>query len=286
VEIRHFKYFLAVAEASHFTRAAFRLNIAVPTLSRQIKEMEEALGVQLFVRAQRQATLTEAGKALLTEARDVVYRFDIAQEQAQRAGRDENGHIEIGYVASAVFNGALQRHTTTFKKAFPGVQLSLREYPMVELPRLVAEGRIDLAYVRAPMVLPAELKVGHLDEEGYVLALPCSHPLTSRHCIDPGDLGDELFILPEQVSGTITAGSLGAFVPKLGPQPGSLVAVLALVALGQGVSIVPKSAAVAVSLPGVTFRPVNGLEEVSWLGLVSRRHEQAQPIRNYLSLLG
>ena len=116
MDIRHFRYFLAVADSAHFTQAAARLGIAVPTLSRQIKEMEEELGVRLFDRVQRRASLTDAGHVLIAEAREVVSRFEAAQRQARRAGRGEYGRLEIGYVASAVYRGLLQRQIETFNQ--------------------------------------------------------------------------------------------------------------------------------------------------------------------------
>lgn len=285
MELRHFRYFLAVAEACNFTRAAGQLGIAVPTLSRQIKEMEEELGLKLFERSQRQVSLTDAGRTLLVEARGVVERFDAAQDQAQRAARGEIGRLEIGYVASAVYGGLLQRHISGFADANPNVHLSIREYPMADLPRQVAEGKIDLAYVRAPLPMPAEVASLDFDEEGYVLAIHAVHPLAAATTLDPRRLANERFILPEQVSGTLATAKLGGFTPRLGPQPGSLVAVLALVSLAQGVAIVPRSVVGAIQLPHVLYRAVKGLEETSWLGLVHRRFDKGGAVQRFLRYL-
>jgi DNA-binding transcriptional LysR family regulator len=154
MEIRHFRYFLSVARHGHFTRAAEQLGIAPPTLSRQIQDMEKALGVLLFQRSQREVRLTAAGEALRVEAEQAVRQFDAAQLSAQRAARGDSGRIELGYVASAAYSGTLQQQVTRFSDAHPGVHLNIREAPMDALPTQVLDGQLDLAYVRSPMELP------------------------------------------------------------------------------------------------------------------------------------
>ena len=147
MEIRHFRYFLAVARQRNFTRAAEQLGIAPPTLSRQIQDMEATLGTRLFIRQQREVSLTEAGAALLIEAEATVSQFEFAQRNAQRAGRGEIGHIELGYVASAVYSGLLQKQMQAFSQAFPDVSVNVRECAMASLPGAVADGRYDIGYI-------------------------------------------------------------------------------------------------------------------------------------------
>jgi Transcriptional regulator len=145
MDIRHFRYFLAVARQRNFTRAAEQLGIAPPTLSRQIQDMETSLGTRLFIRRQREVSLTEAGAAaLLVEAEATVRQFEFAQRHAQRAGRGEIGHIELGYVASALYAGLLQRQMRAFGQAFPDVSVTVRECAMATLPSAVADGRYDI----------------------------------------------------------------------------------------------------------------------------------------------
>ncbi|MBF8643870.1 LysR family transcriptional regulator [Pseudomonas luteola] len=285
MDIRHFRYFLAVADSAHFTQAAARLGIAVPTLSRQIKEMEEELGVRLFDRVQRRASLTDAGHVLIAEAREVVSRFEAAQRQARRAGRGEYGRLEIGYVASAVYRGLLQRQIETFNQMHPDVQLNVREMPMAHLPQQVAEGRIDLAYVRGPIGSSEGVEIIRFDDEGFVLALHVQNPLAAASNVDPRRLAAETFILPEQLIGTLSLAELGGFNPRLGPQPGSLLAVLALVSLRQGVAVVPESIVGRLTLPQVVYRPIKGLRVQSWLGLVYRRFDKAVTVGRYVELM-
>lgn len=282
MEIRHFRYFLAVARQRNFTRAAEQLGIAPPTLTRQIQDMENALGTRLFLRQQREVNLTEAGAALLIEAEVTVRQFEFAQLNAQRAGRGEIGHIELGYVASAVYSGLLQKQVQAFSREYPDVSLSVRECPMAALPGLVAEGRFDIGYIRSPMTLPEALEAIRLDAEGFVLALPSESWLSRLADITPEHLQDQTFILPEQISGTLQVAALGGYAPKLGPQPGGLVAVIALVSLGQGVAVVPESVVGHVSLPNVLYRPIKGSEACSWLSLIHRRFEKAPAVARYI----
>lgn len=285
MEIRHFRYFLSVARLGHFTRAAEQLGIAPPTLSRQIQDMERQLGVRLFERSQRKVCLTAAGEALLPEAEQAVRQFDAAQLGAQRAGRGDVGRIELGYVASAAFSGLLQQQVTRFSQSHPGVVLNIREQPMAESPALVRDGVLDIAYVRTPMDLPDELVAMDLHEEGFVLALPASSRLNELPQIMAARLATETFILPEQISGTLAVAAQGGFVPRLGPQPGSLVAVITLVSLGQGVALVPESVLQHITLPQVSYRRIADSQPTSCLTVLHRRFEKAPAVMRYIEAL-
>ncbi|WP_043201411.1 LysR family transcriptional regulator [Pseudomonas putida] len=287
MEIRHFRYFLCVARHGHFTRAAEQLGIAPPTLSRQIQDMERELGLRLFERSQREVNLTAAGQALLIEAEHAVRQFDAAQLGAQRAARGESGRIELGYVASAAYSGMLQQHVSRYSETCPAVRLNIRELPMAELPGRVRDGLLDLAYVRSPMELPDELEAIALHQEGFVLALPASSRINEVPQIPASRLANETFILPEQISGTLEVAAQGGFVPMLGPQPGSLVAVITLVSLGQGIAVVPESVVQRINLPQVNYRRVVDCQASSWLSLVHRRFEKAPAVMRYLqSVMG
>ncbi len=282
MDIRHFRYFLAVARQRNFTRAAEQLGIAPPTLSRQIQDMETSLGTRLFIRQQREVSLTEAGAALLVEAEATVRQFEFAQRSAQRAGRGETGHIELGYVASAVYSGLLQRQMHGFSKAFPDVSVNVRECAMATLPGAVADGRYDIGYVRSPMTLPDGVEAVRLHSEGFVLALPQDSWLLGLKAIGCEHLQNETFILPEQISGTLQVAADAGFSPTLGPQPGGLLEVIALVSLAQGVAVVPESVVGHLNLPNVIYRPIKGNAGSSWLALIYRRFEKAPAVIRYI----
>lgn len=282
MDIRHFRYFLAVARHQHFTRAAAQLGIATPTLTRQIQDLERALGARLFQRQPRGVSLTDAGRALESEAQATIRQFEAAQLAAQRAGRGDTGHIELGYVASAVFSGMLQHQVGAFRRQFPDIGFSVTEHLMPALPRMVEDGRLDIGYVRSPMPLPDGVVSLTLSSEGFALAMPSDSWLGNLARIESAHLQRETFILPEQISGTLQVASQGKFAPTLGPQPGGLVAVVALVSLGQGVAVVPESMVERVRLPGVIYRRIEDCQPQSSLSLIHRRHEQAPAVLRFI----
>lgn len=282
MEIRHFRYFLAVARHRHFTRAAEQLGIAPPTLTRQIQDLENALGTRLFLREQREVRLTEAGRALQIEAELAVRQFETAQYNVQRAGRGEAGRIELGYVASAVFSGVLQRHVSQFRERYADVEFSINEHLMPTLPRLIEEGRLDVGFIRSPMQLPDSVSAVQLLTEGFALALPDSSWLCKLKLINSVNLQNETFILPEQISGTLEVAAHGGFAPTLGPQPGGLVSVIALVSLGQGVAVVPESVVDHIRLPNVVYRRIEDCQPNSSLSLIHRRHEKAPAVIRFV----
>jgi len=282
MEIRHFRYFLAVARHRHFTRAAEQLGIAPPTLTRQIQDLESALGTRLFVREQREVRLTDAGKALQVEAELAVRQFETAQYNVQRAGRGEAGKIELGYVASAVFSGVLQQQVGQFRQRYADVEFSINEYLMPTLPRRVEEGRLDVGFIRSPMNLPDSVIALKLLTEGFALALPDSAWLCKLKSINAAHLQNETFILPEQISGTLEVAAQGGFAPTLGPQPGGLVSVIALVSLGQGVAVVPESVVDHIRLPNVVYRRIDDCQPTSSLSLIHRRYERAPAVIRFI----
>jgi DNA-binding transcriptional LysR family regulator len=282
MEIRHFRYFLAVAKHRNFSRAAAQLGIAPPTLTRQIQDMGSALGTRLFLRLQREVSLTDAGRALQAEAELTVRQFEAAQLNAQRAGRGDTGHIELGYVASAVFSGVLQKQVSSFRLRYPDVGFAISENLMPALPGLIEEGRLDVGYVRSPMHLPEALSTISLLVEGFALALPDSSWLCRLKEINAAHLQNEIFILPEQISGTLQVAAQGGYAPTLGPQPGGLVAVVALVSLGQGVAVVPESMVDHIKLPNVVYRRIQDCQPSSFLSLVYRRFEKAPAVTRFI----
>ncbi|MFJ3486057.1 LysR family transcriptional regulator [Pseudomonas sp. NPDC090202] len=282
MEIRHFRYFLAVARHRHFTRAAEQLGIAPPTLTRQIQDLENALGTRLFVRETREVRLTEAGRALQVEAELAVRQFETAQYNVQRAGRGEAGRIELGYIASAVFSGVLQHQVGQFRRQFSDVEFTITECLMAALPRMIEEGRLDVGFIRSPMNLPDGVGAVKLLTEGFALALPDSSWLCKLKTLNAVHLQNETFILPEQISGTLEVAAQGGFAPTLGPQPGGLVSVIALVSLGQGVAVVPESVVDHIRLPNVIYRRLDDCQPTSYLSLIHRRHEKTPVVMRFI----
>ena len=284
MELRHFRCFVAVAENLHFARAAAQIGISPPALTKQIQEIERELDARLFQRTKRSVALTSAGEILWVEALRTLKQAAGAEEAARRAGRGEIGRIEIGYVTSAAYSGLLQAEIARFRQAYPGVKLNLAEKRMDTLPHLVGSGAIDLAFIRPPMTYPANVATIDLLSDRWVVALAAGSALAQASDIEikPADLSDQVFVLPEQPSGAHEMARRGRFVPKLGPSPGGLAAVVTSVSLGEGVAVIPASVMDCIRMPGVVYREISGKPTQTGIAMAYRRHEKSPAVRAFL----
>lgn len=286
VELRHLRYFVAVAEKLHFAQAAESLGIAPPTLSVQIQEIERTLGTKLFIRSKRSVALTMAGEIFLGEARKVLAQFAAAENAGRRAGRGEIGRIDVGYVGSAAYSGVIQRETGLFRRNWPDVDVNAREFPMKDLPRLIDEGEIDIGFVRLPMDLPRGLRPHVLARDFFCLAIAADHPLAlSSKPVCPEDLAGMDFILPEQAAGMHEVARRGKFVPRIAAAPGSLFAVLAQVSLGVGISVIPNVVTSVVRMPNLVFRSLAGEAIPSEIAAIFRANERSPTVRKLIGQL-
>ena len=285
MELRHFRCVAALAARLHFARAAAHLGISPPALTKQIQEIERALGVRLFERTKRSVALTSAGAAFLVEAQRTLRQAARAEEAARRAGRGEIGRIEIGYVASAAYAGLLQTHIAAFRRSHPLVLLNLSELAMAQLPQRIEGGGLDLAYVRPPLQLPEGVTARTLIKERFVVALPEQAALAtsaSTRGLLPAALASQRFILPEQASGTEEVARRGRFTAQIAGTPGGLVAVITQVSLGVGIAVVPASVIGRIAMPGVVYREIEGRQIATGIALASRRHEKSPVVEAYL----
>ena len=241
------RYFLAVAEELNFGRAAEKLGIAQPNLSQQIKSLEEIVGARLFDRTQRSVRLSSAGKHFVDEARQTLAHADLALVSARRAGRGEIGLLGIGYVGSATYTGVLVSILSAFRKDSPDVEIELTELEMERQVQAIAEGKLDIGFIRPPLELPLGIGSALLIREELVLALPTRHPLAARERVALTDMRDEVFITPKHAPNvschkhTTDACLAAGFVPRLGPQAAHFVTIVSMVAVGLGVALVPRS---------------------------------------------
>lgn len=284
MELRHLKYFVALAEELHFARAAERLNIAPPTLTVQIQEIERTLAAPLFTRTKRSVALTSAGEIFLSEARNVLAQFEKAQSVGRRAGRGEVGRVEIGYVGSAAYAGVLQEQMSEFLKAWPSVDLSAREIPMEPLPDLIVDGKVDVGFVRLPMMIPDSLQHHVLLRDRFCLAMSEGAPSSGGpEAVRPQVLKEQAFIMPEQDAGTYEVANRGGFHPRIVSAPGGLLAVLTQVSLGAGISVVPSVASGVLHLPGVVFRKIEGKPIISEVAAIFRSDESSPTVMNFVA---
>jgi DNA-binding transcriptional LysR family regulator len=284
MELRHLRYFVAVAEELHFSRAAARVHVAQPALSRQIRALEEEMGLRLFERDRRRVALTAAGAAFFEEARSVLGDVDRAVETARRAARGEHGALRIGYVPAGVFTG-LPDLVRAFRRRLPGVDVRLQEMnPAMQVEALLAD-RVDVGFVRGPVHEPA-LAAKTVLEEPLVAALPAGHRLGGHTRLGLAMLAGEPFVLQARSRGPGSHDQILAICRSAGFSPrvvqeGSNIDVLSLVASGAGVAIVPTSLRV-IRRAGVIFRPLRE-RPVTQLNMVWRKTATSPVLREFLA---
>ncbi|NYT23128.1 LysR family transcriptional regulator [Alcaligenaceae bacterium] len=245
MELRHLRYFLAVAEELHFTRAAERLGIGQPPLSQQIQQLERELGVTLLLRGRRGVELTEAGQAFRREAIRVMQGADRAVETARRAGKSQIGKLIIGFTVSASIHPFVPRVIQACRQRYPEVAITLLEQTTNELVVAIHDGRADLAFIRAPAPETAGVRVEILLHEPLVAVLPHGHRLAGRPSIRLQDMQGEPFIFyPRKVGASIHDAVIHAcessgFTPELRIEVPQMTSVVTFVAAGMGVSLVP-----------------------------------------------
>ena len=286
MELRHLRYFIELAKALHFGVAAEALNISTPTLSVQINQLEEELGARLFIRTQRKVELTQAGEIFMKEAIETLYHAELAKSRVRSAVRGERGYIRIGYVSSALLSGIFTELLTQFKQATPDISLSAHESVMGTLASQITERKIDVAFVRGPVPLSAD--IGHIEvlQDGFALALPERHPLVLQEdVIKPCQLKGETFILPEQVSGTHDYAQIGGFLVTHSWSAGNLYDVLANVALGNGVAVVPAILMKQLKLTGVVYREISGNVIPSSIWFLYRKQEKSAAVQNLVQMI-
>jgi DNA-binding transcriptional LysR family regulator len=288
MELRRLKYMAVLAEELHFGRAAERLGIAQPALTQQIQALERELGVQLFQRTKRSVRLTVAGRVTLDEAIRTLQQADRTALVAQQAGRGQLGHIEIGFVGSAVFSGVLSKAISRFREANPMVELRLNELGILQQLDDVGSARLDLGIVRTPIKsLPIDVGIHVLYREPIILALPERHPLARRKKIALKALCDESFVGLQIHDGVgfnaqvaeICAG--GGLSPKVRQRAGQFVALAGMVAGGLGIAFVPDSLR-RLHIADVVYRPLDGVAEQSNLAVVFRKSERSTAVVAFL----
>lgn len=261
MELRHLRYFRAVAEELHFGRAAERLLIAQPPLSQQIRQLERELGVTLLTRSTRSVELTPAGRVFLDRTVKILAAVDDASEQARRIAEGMEGRLVIGCVGSATYS-LLPRLVRALRKTLPAADLSVRG-EMLAPAQLAAlhAGEIDIGLLRPPVTDP-DITVETIRRDRLLVALPAGHPYAERAALSAFDLRDEDFISHagrgrSRMSALVTTLCLDAgFAPRIRHEVEETSTLVTLVAAGLGVAVVPEPTA-ALDIAGVCYRPLS-----------------------------
>jgi DNA-binding transcriptional LysR family regulator len=295
VDLRHFRYIIAVAEERNITRAADRLDMQPPPLSRQIKAIERELDVQLFRRKPRGVELTDAGRAFLDNARAVLAHVDHTVETTRRTARGEQGRISVGYSSTAAFHPLVPRVIREFRVAFPLVTVTLVESYPTDLIERMGDEKIDVAFIRRLEPNTEGIEISSLLEEQMVVALPSGHALAQgddHAALSLKDLAGETFvlfgdakgILSMQSSAFVAACRVAGFSPRIGQIVPHISARLNLIAASLGVAVVAASLQ-HIKMEGVAFRRLKGATKLrAPLSVASRRGDPSSVVRQFLKL--
>ncbi|HEQ0195437.1 TPA: LysR substrate-binding domain-containing protein [Pseudomonas aeruginosa] len=291
MELRHLRYFIAVAEELHFGRAAERLGISQPPLSQQIQALEEEIGARLFERTNRRVELTDAGRLFLDESRQVLAQVDKAVLLARRAHLGELGELKIGFTSSAPFTSTIPSSIHAFRKAYPDVHLDLQEMSSRQVLKALLEESLQVGVIR-PLALPDAVHWVELFREPLVAVLRADHPLAagSEDGLAIAALAEEPFVFFPRSYGTglydqvITLTRQAGFSPRIAQEASEAMTIIGLVSAGLGVSILPASFR-RTRVDGVVYRTLSDPEATTAVWLVRRQNEGSPLALSFIDLV-
>ncbi|MFU2550295.1 LysR substrate-binding domain-containing protein [Pseudomonas aeruginosa] len=291
MELRHLRYFIAVAEELHFGRAAERLGISQPPLSQQIQALEEDIGARLFERTNRRVELTDAGRLFLDESRQVLAQVDKAVLLARRAHLGELGELKIGFTSSAPFTSTIPSSIHAFRKAYPDVHLDLQEMSSCQVLKALLEESLQVGVIR-PLALPDAVHWVELFREPLVAVLRADHPLAagSEDGLAIAALAEEPFVFFPRSYGTglydqvIALTRQAGFSPRIAQEASEAMTIIGLVSAGLGVSILPASFR-RTRVDGVVYRTLSDPEATTAVWLVRRQNEGSPLALSFIDLV-
>ena len=287
MELRHLRYFIAVAEHLHFSRAAESLHIAQPPLSQQIQDLENELGVPLFIRTRRSVQLTHAGKAFLGEAKKVIAQAEHAIAVAHQAHSGILGQLDIGFVGTAITE-ILPPVLKAFRERYPFVKTTLQNLVTTEQVQALREGRIQVGILH-PLLLDASLHLEIIRREPLVVVLPADHTLTSQEQIPLAQLREETFVMyprawnPGLFDQVMSLCQNAGFYMRFGQEALGWESIIGLVAANLGISIVPASSQLLRNT-GVAYRPLQEVTLTFDLALAWLSGNDSPVLHNFLQV--
>jgi DNA-binding transcriptional LysR family regulator len=287
IELRHLRYFVAVAEELHFGRAANRLHIAQPPLSQQIRKLEDILGHALFTRTSRAVKLTSAGQTFLDRARRTLQNVQEDLDEARSIGRGEEGFLRVGFISSSMLT-PLPSMLGQYRREYPRVNLQLHESYTSQVMQSLLKGTLDAGFLRDGD--PSEsLHIESLFAEPFVAVLPTDHPLSKHGIISAGDLRNEPFVFF-----TPTAGNLAyekpvslceahGFRPRVVQEAPQWLTIMRLVGAGLGVSIAP-ACVQQIAAPDAVCLPIQDAKILSTIDLAYRANEDRPLVKSFAQI--
>jgi DNA-binding transcriptional LysR family regulator len=287
IDLRHLKYFIAVAEELHFRRAAERLHIAQPGLSQQVQALERQLGVELLQRSRRRVQLTFAGRTLLEEGRRVLALLERAEVLTGLAGQGEIGHLTIGVIRSATF-GILPRLLHEYRGRCPAVALIVRDLVSAVQVEGLRRGEIDVGLVRTPVNTDG-LIARAISRDQVAVVAPEMHPLAKLDGVPLKALAKEPLIIwpaaprPSWADNMIAMCHHAGFEPRIAQEANDVGTALSFVAAGLGLTLVPESV-MGLTWRGVIFRRVPDPAYTTKILLVHRKEALSETLKQFLAV--
>lgn len=278
IELRHLRYFVAVAEELHFGRAAARLRISQPPLSQQIQILEQQIGARLLARTNRSVSLTAAGSQYLNDARQILSQVEAAAVRAWRLHSGETGELRIGFTSSAPFIKGVSDSLSTFRRRYPDVHIQMREINTRQQIAPLNDGELELGLMRNTR-LPDTLDWKLVLREPLLAMVHRDHPLTGAAAISLQDLALEPFVFFDAHVGTGLYDDIigllhrNEITPYITQEVGEAMTIIGLVSAGLGVSILPASFK-RVRLSDVVWLPIREPEAQSEMWLVWPKHRE------------
>ncbi|MCF5710498.1 LysR family transcriptional regulator [Pseudomonas syringae] len=292
LDLRKLRYFLTVAEELHFGRAALRLHLAQPPLTRQISALEAELGFRLFDRTSRTVTLTPQGRHFLPYARAVLDQASLTEVIASKLAAGEAGQLVLGYASSIALSDLFSQTIQAFAQRYPEVQLTLVESASSSLYSKVVDGRVDVGLSRLqPEREQTDVQVLSLMEEPLVAALACDNPLASQEDVTLPQLATYPLILFPADYGSGLNESIHHLYRQHdlplhpGPSGRQITSIIALVAAGQGVALVPECTR-TLAKTGVVYRPLNEPEACVHLLMLTRTQGRSLLVEAFMGVVG
>jgi DNA-binding transcriptional LysR family regulator len=291
MELRHLRYFVAVAEELHFTRAALRLNIAQPPLSQQIRALEAELGVQLFLRTRRSVALTDAGQALLVRAREMLAAAQSLPGELQRVARGEAGLLRIGFSSTLPLTKVLRDVVADHRRTHPDVALNLREMHSQQQFDGLLRGELDVGLVRYNESAPEGIRLVVLRRDPLRLVVPASHRFARRKSVAIAECRDEPFIGFPGDAGTGTGPLLkrlcaqAGFEPRIAQEAREATTQIGLVAAGLGIAVLPAPLE-AVRIEGVHYVSLEDAGALLVMSVATRADEASERVLQFVRRVG
>jgi DNA-binding transcriptional LysR family regulator len=287
MELRHLRYFVAVAEECHFGRAAERLQIAQPPLSQQIKQLERELGVPLLTRSTRKVELTPSGERYLLRARTILAEVDEAGDEAVRVAAGEVGRLAIGFTGSATYE-LLPTLARVLDEDLPDLELDLHGEMLTPVQVAALQERtLDVGFLRPP-VRDTGIDVRVLRKEPLIAVVPSEHPLAGRSKVRLEDLRNDPFITYPSHHRSVVYDAVfdacrrAGFTPRRTQEVGETSTLVVFVAAGLGVALVPASVR-HLNITGAVYLPLAGTTEEVELAVATRADDESPHVRRVLA---